>query len=293
MAKKTSYKPRRVAILGTAVSHLQAPFKDRSVEIWGTGGPSPYIERADRWFDVHRLAGYPPEWQAGWRKTIDEYKDRIAEMWMFYPVDLGPKTVEYPFHRIMTRFGTFFETSSFSWMLALAIDEMRPLGPDGLAKPVSNGDEILVFGVDMEYGGEYHEQRHGLQHFFEIAKQFGIKVTMLTTAGIAYRPIPYPFWDDDPLLNKNRHRKKNCEADKARLTRVVDGAEKGLLRLDGAAGELRALIEAPGADLSKRLAAHEKSMAAIRRSIVEPKEQLLRIDGMLEEIDWLENYIKP
>lgn len=291
--RKTEYKPRRVAMLGTAESHTQAPLEDPNWEIWGTGGPSPYITRADRWFDVHRLDGYPPEWQAGWRKTMAEFTPVIRELWMFYPKNLGPKTVEYPFQRIMNRFGTFFQTSSFSWMLALAIDEMRPLDESGLVRPVRNGDEIGIWGVDMEYGGEYYEQRQGLHHFFRVAAEAGIKVTMLTTSGVAYKPIPYPFWDDDPLLNKNRDRKKRCESDKARMTKLVESVEKSILRLDGAAVELRTLLEAPKTDLKKRLAMHEKNMAALNLALVEPKSQLLRVGGMIEQIDWLENYIKP
>ena len=61
-------------MLGTAESHVQAPLNDPNQEIWGCGEPSDYVTHAERWFDVHRLDGYSPEWQEGWRKAIADKK---------------------------------------------------------------------------------------------------------------------------------------------------------------------------------------------------------------------------
>ena len=80
--------------------------------------------------------------------------------------------------------------------MALAIAELRP--KDG--PPVEG--EIGIWGVEMEHGTEYREQRVGFRHFIDLAKEIGIPVTRLVSGGLAYEPVPSPFWQDDPLLSK-------------------------------------------------------------------------------------------
>ena len=284
-------------MLGTAESHVQAPLNDPNQEIWGCGEPSDYVTHAERWFDVHRLDGYSPEWQEGWRKAIADKKKVIKELWMFYPEPLGPKIIPFPIQDMINRFGSFFLTSSFAWMFCKCIDEMRPLQKNGLAKPVRNGDEISIYGVDMEYGGEYYEQRPGLQHFMDSAKQLGIKVEMLASSGIAYQPIPYPFWDDDPMLNKVRLRQRHYRGQQVEFQALVESTGKALERNEGALNELRNLKKAkpksPMKYADKKIAAITKQNADFERASAQPKEALLRIEGCLQEIDWFENYIKP
>ena len=140
---------RKIALIGTAPSGKDGPYNDISYEIWGVASRLSYVTRADRWFELHRLAGEPPAFQEGWRKDIKKFSGDI-ELVMLYPEpDLGPRVTAYPYQRIVDRFGTYFMTSSFAWMMALAIDEMRPSG----GKPVDG--EIGIWGVDMEYGTEY------------------------------------------------------------------------------------------------------------------------------------------
>ena len=140
---------RRIALVGTTNSGAQAPFDDQSFDIWGVSARAVYVTRADRWFELHRLDGEPKEWADNWRKTVKKFSHDV-ELMMFYPEpDLGPKVVTYPAERITARFGTYFMTSTFSWMMALAIDEMCPVSKKW--KP----GEIALYGVEMEYGTEY------------------------------------------------------------------------------------------------------------------------------------------
>ena len=133
--------PRRIAIVGTASSGCGAPFADESFEIWGVSKRAPYVTRANRWFELHRLDGEPPGWAAGWRKELKADSTDIGELLMFWPeYSLAPNVTSYPYARIAERFGTYFMTSTFSWMMALAIDEMRPINAEGLSSPVRNGE---------------------------------------------------------------------------------------------------------------------------------------------------------
>lgn len=193
---------RKLALIGTGASGAEAPFEDKSYEIWGVASRFEYVTRADRWFELHRLAGEPEEFQRNWRKSIRKFSSEL-DLYMLYPEnDLGPNVKAYPYQHIVDRFGTYFMTSSFSWMLAMAIDELRPQN----GEPVDG--EIGIWGVDMEYGTEYRQQRAGFRHFIDVARILGIQVTRFADSGLSFEPIPYPLWQDDPLLSKIKKRKK-------------------------------------------------------------------------------------
>ena len=187
---------RKIALLGTSATSQQAPFDDESWEIWGVSARASHVIRADRWFELHRLDGEPEAFQQAWREQVGQSMGDTP-LYMIWPEpDLARNIVTYPVDRIVSRFGSYFLTSTFAWMWAMAIDELRPL--DG---PPVDG-EMGYWGVDMEYGSEYVEQRAGFRHFKELARFVGIGITQLNTSGLAYDPVPYPMWQDDPLINK-------------------------------------------------------------------------------------------
>lgn len=183
-------------MIGTASSGAKAPFEDESWEIWGVSSRAKYVTRADRWFELHRLDGEDKEWAGKWREAVKVFiKD--TPLYMIYPEpELAKNIIQYPHEKITARFGTRFLTSTFSWMMAIAIDELRPLN----GTPVEG--KIAIYGVDMEYGSEYAQQRAGFHHFIDLARFAGISVSNLVASGMAYEPVPYPMWQDDPLLSK-------------------------------------------------------------------------------------------
>lgn len=291
-------RPRKVAVVGTAPNRAKAPFGDPSYEIFGIGIRNAEVTRATRWYEIHRLDGFEAQWRKAnpnertWREILKD-QTRDCELWMFWPEPLAERVVKYPVERVAAMFGTDFLTSTFAWVLAQTIDEMRPLGADGLRVPKKNGDTIALYGVDMEYGSEYHKQRQGLKHFMELARHFGIATSMLANAGVASQPIPYPFWDDDPLVKKIEFRKAVSERARNRIRSKIELLEKAALLTEGAVAELKAMLAAEDADVSGRLAAAEKRLSDIVRQIDRPKAEMLRNAGALDELDWLENYIKP
>jgi len=187
---------RKIALVGTADSGGYAPYDDESWEIWGVAAKADYITRTDRWYEIHRLEGESKEWIDHWRhqaSTLDEN----TRLYMHYPISgFGETIYAYPVDEIIERFGTYFMTSSFAWMMAHAIHELCPADQDWTP------GEIAIYGVDMETGPEYRQQRSGFRHFIDLAKFQGINITRLGSSGIAYDPVPYPMWQDDPLLNK-------------------------------------------------------------------------------------------
>ena len=193
---------RKIALVGTADSGVYAPFDDESWEIWGVAAKAGYITRVDRWYEIHRLEGESKEWIDHWRRQASTL-DENTHLYMHYPISgFGETIYAYPVDEIVDRFGTYFMTSSFAWMMAHAIHELCPPEQDWIP------GEIAIYGVDMESGPEYRQQRSGFQHFIGLAKCLNINITRLASSGIAYEPTPYPMWQDDPLLNKLDKRQK-------------------------------------------------------------------------------------
>ena len=263
---------RRIALVGTAPSSIHAPFGDESWEIWGTGYRGDHVTRATRWFELHRLDGdQDPQ---GWRDLYKEWC-KETELWMIWPEpELGPKVIAFPWQRLKDRFGTFFFTSSFSWMMALAIDEAPA--------------EIGLWGVDMEYGTEYREQRAGLQHFIGIAKESGIAVTRLLSGGVTYEPIPYPFWMDDPLLQKANHRRETVAEQKRQREFIV---AQSVGRLSQIAATVAVLRETQ-AD-HPAIAKLDREAEGLRAALPKMQTDAAWSQGVIDDLDWLRDFLKP
>ena len=273
MAKR-KLKNRKIAIVGTAPSGAHAPFDDKSWEIWGCAIRADYVTRADRWFEVHRLDGEPKEWAEEWRTLMRGWSNECP-VWMHYPENIGPKVVQYPTQRITAKFGTFFLTSGVAWMYALAIDE--------------GVDEIGVWGVDLEYGTEYRDQRAGLRHFMSIAKLLGIKTRVLVSSGLAYDPVPYPLTQDDPVLAKMALRKGVFQNKQREADGIVAQIENRVTAITGAIEELRKIRPRPKA----RIKALENEEAALKRGIVPVRGDLSWTKGCLDELDYWSDYHRP
>ena len=270
---------RKIALVGTAASGEHAPYDDPSWEIWGVSSKAKYVTRADRWFELHRLSGEPNEWMARWRDQLaDVAKD--APLFMLYPSIEG--AIAYPFDHITARFGTYFMTSSFAWMMALAIDELRPAdGP-----PV--GGEIAIFGVDMEYGSEYVQQRVGFRHFLDLARSWGIGITRLASSGLAYEPIPYPMCQDDPLLNKLDKRQVESRGQLDLVEASIATAE----RMIAQNVSVLEVLDKYG-DAEEDIARLEKETSGLIESAEDMKKNLIRWETAATEQQWLRDYLSP
>ena len=153
--------PRKIALVGTSPTGESAPYHDDTWEIWGVSQRAKYVTRANRWFEIHRLDGEPrhfqEEWRASMRAFLNNKTTKPIPLYMMYPeTGLTGNVIQYPVDAMIARFGAYFMTSSFAWMMAMAIDELRPLNGRKV-----NG-EIGIYGVEMEYGTEYRKQRVGL-----------------------------------------------------------------------------------------------------------------------------------
>jgi len=276
---------RKIAMIGTAPSAEEAPFRDESYEIWGVASRMKYVTRADRWFELHRLDGEPESFQQHWRRDLKVWSSEV-DLYMLYPEpDLGPSVINYPYDSIVDRFGTFFMTSSFSWMMALAIDELRPRN----GEPVDGS--IGIWGVDMEYGTEYSHQRVGFRHFIEIARLLGIPVSRFANTGLSFEPVPYPIWQDDPLLSKITKRGEDNNA-------KLEDSEESLKRTHTMIAQNRMAIEELSKPLLKkerlnRVAFLERELAGLLEESSKLSVDIVHCCAVKAELDYLLDYINP
>lgn len=308
-------KKRFIVMVGTAPSAADAPIHNPDAEFWGVNGMLPEIvyPRINRWFQIHRLAGEPgysiapgtrswleiteaacktrmerwalcqdPKKQAGDPpQYVIDHPEAKPEMWMFWPEDDIPESVPYPVEFIQQRYGTHFMTSTFSWMLAQAIDEMRDNEMD---------NRIGLWGVDMEWGTEYFEQRDGMQHFMDLARQFDIEIIMPVTSGLAYKPIPYPFWESDPHIRKLMRQEKLERKAKEDAEKMVEMTSHRLGSLQFAADTLRA-AHAPEANAG-RIKELEEERAILEPEAEKARQALVAREAVLTHIEWHMNYLK-
>src|SRR3990167_9671891 len=277
--------PRKIAMVGTAGSRLNAPFTDESYEIWGVGGRGEE-PRATRWYELHSLKAEPKEWVDAWCKQLREVVTRDCDLYMIYPrADCGPRVKAYPTERILARFGSFNLTSSFGWMMAHAIDEMVPTG--SAAPP---GSLIEIWGVDMEYGTEYVSQRAGFRAFISIAHALGITVLRPAESGLSYDPVPYPMWQDDPMLCKVNLIIK-------RIKKQMAAKDDDVRKIRTAIAQNRAVLETleglQGVDLGDRIVKLQKETDAMVQSSANISHDIALLEGQSEAYHHWHDYIQP
>ncbi|HDZ39118.1 MAG TPA: hypothetical protein ENH62_12660 [Marinobacter sp.] len=246
----------------------------------------PYVVRADRWFELHRIDGEPQDWAAEWRDAVKKFVGDVP-LYMIYPeTGIATNVVQYPTDRIAARFGTYFMTSSFAWMMALAIDELRPFG----SEPIEG--EISVFGVDMEYGTEYVQQRAGFKHYIDLARMLDIPITRLASGGMSYEPVPYPMWQDDPLLNKLELKIADSSRKLKELNRAIRHTREMIAGADARVSELN-LVVAGDYDPKVRFAELQKEHKGLVDMSASLSKDIVHWQAVSEEQGWLKDFLQP
>lgn len=186
--------PLKIALIGTAPSsRMLAPYHDPSWQIWACSpGNQGQLPRVDVWFELHGNLHWPENASYGlpyieWLKTL-----KIP----LYMQDQRycPNATAYPMQEMVDKFGPDFFTSSFAWMMALAIHK--------------GANEIALFGIDMASRDEYVLQRPGFYYFKYRAEQLGIKVWAPNESDIMQHPGLYGFSEVTPFGRKILARKK-------------------------------------------------------------------------------------
>jgi len=176
---------RSVTILGFFQDRREAPLD--TTEVWGSMYEAYDDLRWTRWFEMHQL-----DFLRRWRPNhVAWLAKQSRPIYMLEAYPEIPAAVAYPRQEVNAALGRRFGfshdyfTSSFSYMLALALHEH--FGAVGL------------YGVGLIEDGECLYERAGLEYLIGMAQGAGVKVTM--GKGTPILRIDYVYGYTEPRLN--------------------------------------------------------------------------------------------
>lgn len=218
--EQVSVKPLKIALIGTAPSSRDlAPFNDPSWTIWACSpGNMGILPRVDAWFEIHSNLLFP-ECRSYGEPYIAWLKQQKFPIYM-QDQRLVPNATPYPLDIMVAKYGKYFFTSSFAYMMAMAIE--------------FGAAEIGLFGIDMASKDEYILQRPGGHFFMQTAAMRGIKVLIPNESDLGQHPALYGYSDSTPFGRKVLMRKQELKGRIEGMKAERDKLSHGITYLEGA-----------------------------------------------------------
>lgn len=218
--EQVQVKPLKVALIGTAPSSRDlAPYGDPSWTIWACSpGNMNALPRVDAWFEIHSNLLWPECISYG-KPYVDWLKQQSFPIYM-QDKSLVPNAIPLPIKELTDEFGKYFFTSSFAYMIAMAIK--------------AGASEIALFGIDMASKDEYILQRPGGQFFMQEAAKRGIKVSIPFESDLAQPPALYGYSDSTPFGRKMHVRELELKNRVAAMKAERDKLTHSITYLEGA-----------------------------------------------------------
>ena len=259
----------KIAIIGSAPSSIRlAPYQDPTWQIWGCSpGTYAVMPRCDTFFELHRwepgVIG-KPETQKPWFSP--EYVAWMAQrpvVWMRDIVPQIPGSKILPVDDLISKYGSYFFTSSIAWMLAMAINaiqEDRKVRTPTIKVEGAHEDSIGLFGVDMAANEEYADQRPGCQFFVQLARQLDIEIIVPPESDLMAPPMLYGIGETDHMMVKMTERRREIETRLANANAGIGNLTREAAFLTGALDDINYVVktwvnksEAYGADFKNIL----------------------------------------
>lgn len=214
----------KVALIGTAPSsRMLAPYNDPSWKIWACSpGNMNALPRVDVWFELHSNLLWPEHESYG-KPYIEWLKQQKFPVYMQDQTQVPNATV-FPKDELVARFGDDFFTSSFAWMMAMAIQQ--------------GATEIALYGIDMASRDEYIRQRPGFFFFRHLARLAGIKVSAPHESDIMQSPALYAYVDSTPFGRKIMARRQEVSGRISTFDQQIAHATNSKTYLQGALEDL-------------------------------------------------------
>jgi len=224
----TQPKPLKIALIGTAPSsRMLAPYSDPSWTIWACSpGNMKSLPRVDEWFEIHGNMLWPENKHYG-----EPYLEWLKQQ--TFPIHMQstqwiPNAIPLPVKDLVKEFGPYFFTSSFAWMMAMAIR--------------AGAQEIALYGIDMASRDEYILQRPGAYYFFMEAQKRGIKMSAPYESDIMQPPALYGFSEVTQLGRKLLARQTEINGRLNGMRPERDKLIQNITYLEGAAEDLDYII---------------------------------------------------
>lgn len=163
---------KKIAIVGTTSSLVDAPYNDPEWEIWGLNGAYQAMPRWDKWFDMHGMEVLKKHHQPEYFTFLKAAGDKAM---LAHKSDELPEAKLFPAKELVDKYGRYF-TNTVAWLTAYAIEELLKR---------KEGDEKLVlgiWGVNMAMDTEYSIQRPSCEYFLGVAEGKGIDVIIPETS---------------------------------------------------------------------------------------------------------------
>ncbi len=230
---------KKVALVGYASSWGEAPFEDKSFEIWIMNSMYLIAPRYDRIFDIHDIEEIKNRPQKPDEpKHYEAIKTLQKPIYMQRHYDEIPASIEYPLAEMVKEFyipkamgDKLFTTCSVTHMLALAIHEKF--------------EEIHLYGIDEAVDGEYSDEMPGVLYWLGVANGKGIELVISP-----HSPLLKGYWiygyEDKP-------KKQHIEFLEGELKRIKTTADESLryqqayhdeqMKCNGAAAILEHIIK--------------------------------------------------
>lgn len=153
---------RKVALIGGEPSTVRyAPWEDPSWEIWAHTSVNRFVQRCDRWFEIHPPHVFQAKTKHGRSDWYGWLKGLRQPIYMQDVYPEIPTSVRYPKERVLSEFPRYF-SSTVAWMIALALTE--------------GVHTIGLWGVHFASGSEYAEQRAGAEFWIGVAMGRGVQI---------------------------------------------------------------------------------------------------------------------
>ena len=192
-----SPKERKVAILGTTPSRMEAPIGDESWEIWTIGPGGKDAHRWDRLFEMHH------EWPEDFDGYLNDLSKVEAPRQVYTLAPMQPATETWARRHgkdekwlkekvqgdfasnvvidrgpIFEKYGRMWFSSSIAYAIVIALEE-------GVT-------HMGLWGIDLESGEEYISQHAGCRHFLDLARLAGVTIYLPEGCGLMRDLTPYP-----------------------------------------------------------------------------------------------------
>ncbi len=252
-------QPLKVALIGTAPSsRMLAPYNDPSWQIWACSpGNMNALPRVNVWFELHSNLLWP-EYESYGRPYIEWLKVQSFPVYMQDQAQVERATT-FPMRDMVAEFGQNFFTSSFAWMMALAIK--------------MGAVEIALYGIDMASRDEYIRQRPGFYFFRHEAEKRGIKVSAPHESDIMQAPPLYAYVDSTAFGRKIRARTQEIDGRLAPMQQQHTQLGNNITYLQGAKEDLD-YFENIWSGVSNEMSILRYDNAALKQRVAELEAQI-------------------
>lgn len=269
---------KKIAILGTTPSRMEAPIADESWQIWTIGPGGKDMHRWDRLYETHTV--WPEDFASYLNdlslvklpqtvRSIVPLKKRIVhwahrhgkdEAWLKEKITGDwEANVVIDREELFSRYRRMWFSTSICYAIADALDDHVERGS------VPHSTTIGCFGIDLESDEEHIAQFVGCAHLLDIGRLVGIDIVLPPGCGLERDLNPYPDRYETHLALTYEKKLKLLSNLISQAEQEIEGRRMMLCRIEGAILKLREVETAkPGSINQEIITTGEQELGRLR-----------------------------